>query len=174
IRVRLEDGALALHVGAQGVGIREIAVVGDGDGAAGGVGRDRLGVPRLRSTGRRVPHVTDGAMPGQPSQALRAEYVGHPAHGLLNVELLAVGGRDARGLLPAMVEGVETEVGDVGRFRMIPDAEHATFVVELVVTPRDGQRLSCTRARARGLRRLSPWWYLARSLSSCLLFSRYA
>src|SRR5262245_33810741 len=163
IRVRLEDGTLALHLGAQGVGVREVAVVGDGDGAAGGVGRDRLGVPRLRSTGRRIPHVTDGAMPGQPSQALRAEHVGHPAHGLLDVELLAVGGRDTRGLLPAMLEGVETEVGDVGRFRMIPDAEHATFVVELVVTPRDVQSPSSTRAGARGDRRQQPWSQRARS-----------
>src|SRR5438128_991145 len=112
---------------------------------------------------RSSAHVSDGAMPGQPSQALRAEHVGHPAHGLLDVELLAVGGRDARGLLPAMLEGVETEVGDVGRFRMIPDAEHATFVVELVVTPRDVQSPSSTRAGARGDRRQKPWSHHARS-----------
>src|SRR5437899_12519679 len=33
-----------------------------------GVGRDRLGVPRLRSTGRGIPHVTDGSMPGRSEE----------------------------------------------------------------------------------------------------------
>src|SRR5437667_97197 len=119
---------------------------------------------------RSSAHVSDATTQESASRprlsglkALRAEHVGHPAHGLLDVELLAVGGRDARGLLPAMLEGVETEVGDVGRFRMIPDAEHATFVVELVVTPRDVQSPSSTRAGARGDRRRQPWSHHARS-----------
>ena len=46
---------------------------------------------------------------------------------------VAVGGRDARRLLAAMLQRVEPEVGDVGGLRMVPDAEEPALVVELVV-----------------------------------------
>src|SRR5262245_17860081 len=86
-------------------------------------------------------------MAGQTAQALGAEDVGHPAHRLLQVERAAVGGRDARRLLAAVLERVETEIGDVGGLRVVPDPEEPALVVELVVTPCDAQSRSSTRVR---------------------------
>src|SRR5207302_10181821 len=45
----------------------------------------------------------------------------------------AVGGRDARRLLAAVLERIEAQVHDVGGLRMVPDAEEPALVVELVV-----------------------------------------
>src|SRR5947199_189881 len=123
VRVRLEDRAVLLHVPAERLGVGEVAVVSDRDRPARGGGRDRLRVPDVRAARRRVAHVADGAVARQATQALGTEHVGHPAHRLLGVEADAVGGRDARGLLPAMLEGVESEVRDVGGLRIVPDAQ---------------------------------------------------
>ena len=147
VRVRLEDGAVALHVASEGLGIRQVAVVGDRDRPARGGRGDRLRVPEVRAPGGRVAHVPDGTMTRQPPQAFRTEDVRHPPHVLLGVERRAVGRRDARGLLPAMLQGVETEVRDVRGFRMVPDAEEPALVMESVVTPRDVQIQSSKPAR---------------------------
>ena len=45
---------------------------------------------------------------------------------------VAVGARDARALLSAMLQRVEAEVGEIGRFGMPEDAEDATLVAEFV------------------------------------------
>src|SRR5207244_12099144 len=92
--------------------------------------------------------VADGAMPGQPAQALGMENVGHPPHRLLGVERVPVGGRDARRLLASVLERVEAEIGDVGRLWMVPDAEEAALVMEpVVVTPCGAQSRSSKRVR---------------------------
>ena len=111
------------------------------------LGRDGLGVAQVGAARRRVADVADGARAREPAEPLGAEHVGHPAHGLLRVKARAVGGRDAGRLLPAMLEGIETEVGHIGGLGMVPDAEQPAFVVELVVTPRDVQIRSSTRSR---------------------------
>src|SRR5258708_34875915 len=64
------------------------------------------------------------------------------------MEVVAVGGRDARGLLPAMLQRVESEIRHVGGLRMVPDAEQPALVVELVVTPCGAQIRSSRRRRS--------------------------
>ena len=44
----------------------------------------------------------------------------------------AVGGRDARRLLPAVLERIETQIGHVRGLGMVPDPEQPALVVELV------------------------------------------
>jgi len=51
----------------------------------------------------------------------------------VEVEFVAIAGDDAGGFLAAMLEGVESEVSEVGRFGMAEDAEDATMVVEVIV-----------------------------------------
>src|SRR5690348_7375675 len=94
---------------------------------------DGLGVAQAGAARRRVAHVPHGAIAGEATEPVAAEDVGDPTHGLLDVESVAVGGRNARGLLPAVLEGVEAEIGDVGGLGVIPHAEEAALVVELVV-----------------------------------------
>src|SRR5207244_12807507 len=101
--------AVLLHRLAQLFGVGQVAVVRDRDRAARGLRGDLLRVAQVRAAGGRIADVADRAMAGQPAQALSAEDVGDPAHRLLDVEVVAVGRGDARGLLAPMLERVETE-----------------------------------------------------------------
>ena len=150
----LEDGAVALHLPPQRLRVGQVAVVGDGDRAAGRGGGDGLGVSQIGAACRRVADVADGAMAGQAAQSLRAEHVGHPSHGLLGVEVHAVRGRDPRGFLPPVLEGVEPEIGHVGRLGMVPDPEQPALVVELVVTFLAGVVVTPHSAQSRSSTRL--------------------
>ena len=49
------------------------------------------------------------------------------------MEVLAVEGDDAGGFLAAVLQRVQAERGDGGGVGHVPDAEHAAFLVELVV-----------------------------------------
>ena len=74
-----------------------------------------------------------GPVTGKPPEPLPAEHVGDPAHGFFDVEGMAVGGRDPRRLLAAVLKRVEAEVGEVGD--VLPravDAEDAALLVEAV------------------------------------------
>ena len=46
----------------------------------------------------------------------------------VGVELAAIEGDDAGGLLAAMLEGVQSECGDGGGLGVAEDAEHAAFL----------------------------------------------
>ena len=64
VGVALEDRAARLELGAELVGVRQVAVVADGERAAGVVDGDRLRVLDVRAAGGRVAHVPDGDAPG--------------------------------------------------------------------------------------------------------------
>ena len=148
VGVRLEDRAVLLHLPPQRLRVGEVAVVGDRDRAAGRGGRDRLSVPQIGAAGRGIAHVANGPVTLEAAKPLGAEDVRHPSHVLLDVEGGAVGGGDACRLLPAMLERVETEIGDVPGLRMVPDAEETALVVEpVVVRPRDVQTHASMRPR---------------------------
>ncbi len=62
------------------------------------------------------------------------EHVGHEAHVLHHREVVAVGCGDARGFLAPVLQGVDAEVGQVGR--RLPgcvDPEHAAGLTRLAV-----------------------------------------
>ena len=99
----LEDGTVGLELPSQLLGIDKVAVVRDGHRPVGGGGGDGLGIAEIRAARGGVAHVTNGPMAGQALEAVPAEDVGDPAHGLFHVEGVAVGGRDARRLLAAML-----------------------------------------------------------------------
>jgi hypothetical protein len=69
-------------------------------------------------------------VPGQRVERGLVEDLRHQPHVLVDQELLAVGGRDARGLLAAVLERVQTEVRELGHlFTGCPDAEDAAGVL---------------------------------------------
>src|SRR4030095_15455210 len=102
---------------------------------------------RSSSALTRLPLWARGAMPGRALEPVAAEHVRHPAHRLLHMEAVAVRGGDARGLLPAVLQRVEAEIGDVGGLGMVPHAEEPALVVELVAV--ELGRLSPDVAQAR-------------------------
>ena len=61
------------------------------------------------------------------------------------MDLVAVAGADAGALLPAVLQGVEAEVGQLGGFGMAVDGDHAALVVEFI---EHGQRPIAVRAFA--------------------------
>lgn len=50
----------------------------------------------------------------------------------MNVEVLAIARNDAGGFLPTMLQGIEPQIGEVGRFLMAVNTEDGAFVVKLV------------------------------------------
>src|SRR6185436_5224241 len=60
------------------------------------------------------------------------ERIGHVAHRAGRAHALPVGGDDAGAFLAAVLQRVQAEVGEVGRFGVAEDAEDAAFVLELI------------------------------------------
>src|SRR6202007_2133911 len=73
----------------------------------------------------------EGVAAGETGEDVGGEDVGDEAHGLVAVDLDAVGGGDAGGFLSAMLEGVEAEIGELGGFGMVVNGHHARFFVQL-------------------------------------------
>ena len=111
----LEDRAFGLQLLAKLGGVGQVAVVGDGDLAAGAIHRERLGVAQVRGAGRGIARVADGDGAGQVVQDAALEDLRHQAHAFVGVELPAVRGDDARAFLAAVLQGVEAVVGQLRR-----------------------------------------------------------
>ena len=88
-----------------------------------------------RRAGGGVADVADGGAPREPLQDRGGEDVRHQPHVAVDVERLARRvDDDARGLLAAVLEGVEPQVGEVGRFLDWPSAQmpktpHSSFIL---------------------------------------------
>ena len=76
--------------------------------------------------------MADGELAGEASEDVGGEDVGDEAHGLVAMELDAVGGNDAGGFLSAMLKGVEREIGELGGLGMVVDGDDAALFVQLV------------------------------------------
>ena len=128
----LEDRSGLLQLRANFEGVDDVAVVRQGDLALVALHHDGLRVQQRRVAGGGVARVTDGKRAGKASQDVGVEDVGDQAHRLVQLQLLAVGRGDARRFLPAMLQGVQAQVSELGRLRMAVDGHHATFFAKLV------------------------------------------
>ena len=91
----LEVSAVAFEAGADVAEVDEVAVVGDGDEALGGVDADGLGVEQGGVAGGGVAGVADGHGAGELGEDVVGEDFRDQAHALDVGEVLAVGGGDA-------------------------------------------------------------------------------
>ena len=131
---RLADGAGGDEILAQRERVGQVAVVGDGEAAGIDVGKQRLHVAQHRVAAGRIAVVADGDVALQPlDDAGAGEVVADEPHAALGVELLAVVGDDAAGFLAAMLERVQAERGDGGRFGVPKNTEDPAFLAESVV-----------------------------------------
>ena len=111
-------------------GVGEVAVVGQRDRAAGVAAEGGLGVLPGRAAGRGVAAVADREVAAQRRERALVEHLGHQPHVLVDEQPLAVGGRDPGRLLPAVLQGVEPVVGQLGDVLTGgPDAEDAAGVL---------------------------------------------
>jgi hypothetical protein len=79
--------------------------------------------------------VADRDVADQRVQRRFVEDLGHEAHVFVNEDLAAVARGDARGFLPAVLQGVEAEVAELGHlFAGSPDAEDATGILRALLT----------------------------------------
>ncbi len=131
----LEDGAVALESLAGGAKVDEVAVVGDGDEAAGALDGDGLGVEEGGVAGGGVAGVADGEVAGETGEDGVGEDFADEAHALEvgdGVGFAAVGDGNAGGLLAAVLEGVEAPVGEASGVGVVVDGHHAAVFAEFV------------------------------------------
>ena len=121
------------QLGVQLDGVDQVAVVGQRQRAM-VVTDDRLGVLPLRGAGRRVAHVADRHVADQRAQDVLVEHLGDEALVADRHEAAAaLGGRDPRRLLAAVLQREQREVrqsGDVVLRR--EDAEDTALVARAV------------------------------------------
>src|SRR5439155_5344953 len=75
----------------------------------------------------------DGHLADQVVQHVSIENLRDQTHALKLAELPAVTSDDAGAFLPAVLEGVETVVGQLGGVRVTVDAEHATVMFGILL-----------------------------------------
>ena len=137
-----------------------VHVVPEGERPHAVVLEDGLGVVPLVGAGGRVAHVPDRGFALEGLQLLLVEDLGHQAEVPERGDVAALAGRDARGLLAAVLQRVEREVGEPGDFALRRvDAENATFVARSVAEGNLGEvhrRRSATPRRGGRLRAIFP------------------
>ena len=138
---RLKDRAALHQVLAQGMGVGQIAVVGEGEAARAQFGEQRLHVAQGRLARGRIAHMADRRRALQAADDLLAgEDVADQAQIAVRVKLLSVPGDDARGLLPAVLQCMQAEHAVGGGIVMAENAEHAAFFTQLIVVERIGDQ----------------------------------
>ncbi len=128
--------------------VDQIAVVAERDaGTRRGVPEHRLSVfPGGRAAGR-VAAVSDGDVAFHRGQRRLVEDLADQPEILEDQHLGAVGDRDTRGLLPAMLQGVQAVVGELGDvFTRRPDAEYATLFAGFWIGLLAGHGMAAPRA----------------------------
>src|SRR5207237_4175769 len=103
-----------------------------------GSGYHLLCIGEIRLACCRLPRVPDRSAAGQTAERLLSEDIRDEAHGLVQMDGGAVPGCDAGGFLPAVLQGMDAQIREIGRLRVSEDPDHAALVVELVLA-QDGQ-----------------------------------
>jgi hypothetical protein len=121
------------------VGVREVSVVGDRGMAEGDIRHKRLNVSEAVATSRGISNVTNSDGARKFGEVKTTKYIRDEAEPLVDVEVgkvvpVAIHGDNARTLLSPVLLGVEAEIGQVRRLRVIPHRHEATFVVKLIIT----------------------------------------
>ena len=97
--------------------------------------------------------MADGGGAGQAREHLGLKNFLHQAHALFQMQRGAVGGDDAGGFLAAMLQGVETQIGELGGFGVAEDAADTAVIVEVIVVDvnHDCSDAALRRERARSM-----------------------
>jgi hypothetical protein len=80
----------------------------------------------------RVPRMSNRQLAREASQHLRGKNVSHMAHALVVANMVTIAAGDTGALLPAMLQRIQSQVGEISGFRVAVDGKHAAFVVELI------------------------------------------
>src|SRR5215204_5429898 len=178
-------------------GVREVAVVAEGEARVAHRAVDGLGVAPAARPGGRVPVVPDGEVAFERGEASLVEHLGHEAHVLHDGDRLAVADGDPRRLLAAVLQREQAQIGQVShRLPGGVDAENTARVAETLLHLPTSMPYLCspsgnfhswrTRASACGsrvcrgrgrARSRPPWWKSSAGVgiaSNCSTGTRYA
>ena len=123
---RLEDRSLGHEVGAEGLGVRQVAVVRQRERAFAIARENWLRVRDDRRAGGGVARVTDRDVAGETGHDLLAEDVGDESHATMRPGDASSIHRDhASRFLAAMLEAVEPEIREAGGLRNARYADDA-------------------------------------------------
>ncbi len=141
---RLKDRAAPNQLLAQRHRVGDVAVVRDCEAAGGELREQRLHVPQRRLAGGGIAHMTRRHPARQRADHLVAvKRAGNVPHRSVGMERRAVIGRDARRLLPTMLQRVQAERDNRCSGVIVRDAEHAALLVQPVVVERMGGQHGC-------------------------------
>jgi shikimate dehydrogenase len=126
-----EDRAFGFEFGTQDVSVDEVAVVADGDLAAGAISNDGLGVFQRAGAGGGVADVADGPRAGKFGELVLVEDLGDEAHAVMAAKAAVqfAADHDAAAFLAAMLESVEAEESYFGSVGMAVDGEDAALIL---------------------------------------------
>ena len=117
-----------------GRGVGEVAVVSQSKlNAVSHAHEQRLRIAQLRLARGGVAYVADGRLAGEMPEVFFAEHVGDKSHADMQMggAFTLVPRNDTRAFLAAMLQGIQTEVGEPGGVLMTGDAENTAHVPSL-------------------------------------------
>src|SRR5690606_12366547 len=147
--LRLEDHAGLQELSPERPGVHHAAVVGQGQLAVAQEPHQRLRVGGRRRAPLRVAHVPHADPAGKTLQGSLVKHPGDRARPLVNPHGGAVEHGDPRALLSPVLQGVKTQVGQVGRLhgRRAVHAEDAAHSPAPPPAPRPGEAPSPSPAK---------------------------
>ena len=111
-------------------GVRDVAIVAEGEVAGGGRTERGLGVLPDTCPRGRVARVANRDVAAQRLKARLGEHLRYQAHVLEDDDVTAIAHRDAGRLLASVLEGIEAEVGELRDVVAgSPDAEHPAGIL---------------------------------------------
>ena len=107
------------------MGVDDVAVVGDRIRFMAVAHDEGLGVGQQGAAGGRIAHVSDSASAAELFEVSVVEYIRYQSHSFMGIDLFVAGNGNAGAFLAPMLERVNPEVSDAGRFGMIENTEQA-------------------------------------------------
>src|SRR5205823_13072089 len=131
----------------------QVAVVADRQPAELEIGEQRLDVALCYLAGCRIAAVADRDSAGEAvDDVARPEIVADQSRPAMRVELAAVIGDDAGGLLAAMLQGMQPQRRQRGGVRMAVNPENAALFVEMIRVSAAGRQHPLPASGVRPLR----------------------
>jgi hypothetical protein len=129
----LHHGAAPHELAAQGQAVGQVAVVADREPAGIELGEQRLHVAQNGLAGGGVADMADSGIAGEAFDHLAAgKGVADEAQAPLGMKPASVEGNDSRGLLAAVLKGVQPQRRDGGGLGVAENAEHAAFLAQRI------------------------------------------
>src|SRR3984957_4044919 len=134
VAVGLEDRAAMFELPPPLSSVGGISVVAERHLSLVAIDQNGLRVEQCFVASGGIACVADRRVPRKRAQYAGRENFFHFAHGTMKMQVAAIAGNDSGRFLAAMLQRVKAEIRELRGFFVAEDAEHTTFVVEVVVS----------------------------------------